>query len=75
MARGALSCKDVLDVSLFITGNDDNPNNSLRYFLRVLEWARKYGLRVCLDLHAVPGSQNGASLTSLHNICPQIKFI
>lgn len=30
-----------------------------RYFLRVLNWARKYGLRVCLDLHAVPGSQNG----------------
>ncbi|KAF8163791.1 glycoside hydrolase family 5 protein [Crassisporium funariophilum] len=32
---------------------------SWTYFLRVLEWARKYGLRVCLDLHAVPGSQNG----------------
>ncbi|KJA24157.1 glycoside hydrolase family 5 protein [Hypholoma sublateritium FD-334 SS-4] len=32
---------------------------SWAYFLRVLGWARKYGLRVCLDLHAVPGSQNG----------------
>ncbi|KAK7061947.1 glycoside hydrolase family 5 protein [Favolaschia claudopus] len=32
---------------------------SWTYFLRVLGWARKYGLRVCLDLHAVPGSQNG----------------
>ncbi|KAJ7904777.1 glycoside hydrolase family 5 protein [Mycena olivaceomarginata] len=32
---------------------------SWTYFLRVLEWARKYGLRVYLDLHAVPGSQNG----------------
>ncbi|KAF7352577.1 Glycoside hydrolase family 5 protein [Mycena venus] len=32
---------------------------SWTYFLRVLSWARKYGLRVCLDLHAVPGSQNG----------------
>lgn len=28
------------------------------YFLRLLGWARKYGLRVCLDLHTVPGSQN-----------------
>ncbi|KAJ6515629.1 glycoside hydrolase family 5 protein [Mycena sanguinolenta] len=28
---------------------------SWTYFLRVLGWARKYGLRVCLDLHAVPG--------------------
>ncbi|KAJ2912332.1 hypothetical protein MD484_g8086, partial [Candolleomyces efflorescens] len=32
---------------------------SWTYFLRVLEWARKYGLRILLDLHAVPGSQNG----------------
>ncbi|TFK17920.1 exo-beta-1,3-glucanase [Coprinopsis marcescibilis] len=32
---------------------------SWSYFLRVVKWARKYGLRVCLDLHAVPGSQNG----------------
>ena len=30
-----------------------------QYFLRALEWCRKYGLRVNLDLHAVPGSQNG----------------
>jgi glucan 1,3-beta-glucosidase len=32
---------------------------SWRYLLRGIEWARKYGLRVNLDLHAVPGSQNG----------------
>ena len=31
----------------------------VRYFLRILDWARKYGLRVCLDLHTIPGSQNG----------------
>lgn len=29
------------------------------YILRVLGWARKYGIRVDLDLHTVPGSQNG----------------
>ncbi|OAX37313.1 glycoside hydrolase [Rhizopogon vinicolor AM-OR11-026] len=29
------------------------------YILRVLHWARKYGLRVYLDLHTIPGSQNG----------------
>ncbi|PLW21762.1 hypothetical protein PCANC_02959 [Puccinia coronata f. sp. avenae] len=32
---------------------------SFKYFLKALQWARKYGLRVNLDLHAVPGSQNG----------------
>lgn len=30
-----------------------------RYLLRAIEWARKYGLRVNLDLHGIPGSQNG----------------
>ncbi|GAM88413.1 hypothetical protein ANO11243_064460 [Dothideomycetidae sp. 11243] len=30
-----------------------------RYLLRAIEWARKYGLRINLDLHGAPGSQNG----------------
>ncbi|KAL1960383.1 hypothetical protein VTO42DRAFT_8343 [Malbranchea cinnamomea] len=30
-----------------------------RYLLRAIEYCRKYGLRVCLDMHGVPGSQNG----------------
>ncbi|KAI0391092.1 glycoside hydrolase family 5 protein [Xylariaceae sp. FL0594] len=41
---------------------DDDPylfRVSWRYLLRGIEWARKYGLRVNLDLHALPGSQNG----------------
>lgn len=41
---------------------DDDPylfRISWRYLLRGIEWARKYGLRVNLDLHALPGSQNG----------------
>ncbi|KAG8764321.1 hypothetical protein FRC15_007690, partial [Serendipita sp. 397] len=32
---------------------------SWTYFLKAIGWARKYGLRINLDLHAVPGSQNG----------------
>ncbi|KAF7982868.1 hypothetical protein HWV62_25096 [Athelia sp. TMB] len=32
-----------------------------KYILRVLQWARKYGLRVNLDLNAIPGSLNGLS--------------
>ena len=35
------------------------PKISWRYLLRGIEYARMYGLRVNLDLHAVPGSQNG----------------
>ncbi|KAJ7599796.1 glycoside hydrolase family 5 protein [Mycena floridula] len=32
---------------------------SWTYFLRLVSWCRKYGLRINLDLHTVPGSQNG----------------
>ena len=35
------------------------PRTSWRYLLRAIEWCRKHGLRVNLDLHGVPGSQNG----------------
>lgn len=35
------------------------PKIAWRYLLRGIEWARKYGLRVNLDLHSLPGSQNG----------------
>lgn len=41
---------------------DDDPyvfRTSWRYLLRGIEWARRYGLRVNLDLHGLPGSQNG----------------
>ena len=35
------------------------PKTSWRYLLRAIEWCRKYGLRVKLDVHGLPGSQNG----------------
>lgn len=35
------------------------PKISWRYLLRGIEWARQNGLRVKLDLHGLPGSQNG----------------
>ncbi|KAI5120169.1 hypothetical protein M0805_008436 [Coniferiporia weirii] len=42
--------------------DDDEPflvRTSWKYILRLFRWARKYGLRVNLDLHTAPGSQNG----------------
>lgn len=32
---------------------------SWQYFIKAIGWARKYGLRINLDFHALPGSQNG----------------
>lgn len=45
-----------------ITTYDGDPyvaQISWRYLLRAIEWCRKYGLRVMLDFHGIPGSQNG----------------
>lgn len=35
------------------------PKVAWTYFLKAIEWARKYGLRINLDFHCLPGSQNG----------------
>ncbi|KAG7085336.1 hypothetical protein E1B28_002902 [Marasmius oreades] len=35
------------------------PKVAWKYFIKAVGWARKYGIRINLDLHAVPGSQNG----------------
>ncbi|KAI0695715.1 glycoside hydrolase superfamily [Cytidiella melzeri] len=34
-------------------------NTAWTYALKALKWARKYGLRMYLELHTAPGSQNG----------------
>ncbi|KAJ6533670.1 glycoside hydrolase superfamily [Mycena capillaripes] len=45
-----------------------------KYIVRMLGWARKYGIRVKLDLHSVPGSQNGVlpSLLSFLTLCHEV---
>ncbi|KAI8335875.1 glycoside hydrolase superfamily [Chlamydoabsidia padenii] len=35
------------------------PHVAWSYLLRGIQWARKYGLRVMVELHTAPGSQNG----------------
>jgi glucan 1,3-beta-glucosidase len=42
-----------------------------KYFLKAIEWSRKYGIRIFLDLHTLPGSQNGwvrSEVFRLHQI-------
>ncbi|KAJ2006621.1 hypothetical protein H4R26_001261 [Coemansia thaxteri] len=43
------------------TVNNDEPyvQGQIPYLQQVLEWTRKYNLNAVLDLHGVPGSQNG----------------
>ncbi|GMK54507.1 hypothetical protein CspeluHIS016_0110930 [Cutaneotrichosporon spelunceum] len=45
-----------------IETRDDEPylaKVSWAYFAKAISWGRKYGIRILLDLHALPGSQNG----------------
>lgn len=58
----AFPCQDVLDVSVPLRYPLVSPTDfmlMISYFLKAIQWARKYGLRINVDLHAVPGSQNG----------------
>ncbi|KAI9291904.1 glycoside hydrolase, partial [Neoconidiobolus thromboides FSU 785] len=43
---------DIQDNEPFIYGG-------WKYLLRGIQWCRKYGIRVMIDFHAAPGSQNG----------------
>lgn len=42
-----------------LPGDPYVPKIAWNYFLKAVVWARKYGLRLLLDVHALPGSQNG----------------
>ena len=37
-----------------------NDNHGQRFYLkRLVKWAQEFGLKIMLDIHAAPGSQNG----------------
>lgn len=58
--RRALPRENRLEVSFAILSRLVGFNKyRVRYFLKAIQWARKYGIRINLDLHALPGSQNG----------------
>ncbi|KAI7849415.1 glycoside hydrolase superfamily [Circinella umbellata] len=42
-----------------VEGEPFVPNLSWDYLVKAIKWARKYGLRVMVELHTAPGSQNG----------------
>ncbi|KAJ7118502.1 glycoside hydrolase family 5 protein [Mycena crocata] len=46
-----------------------------KYIVRLFGWARKYGIRVNLDLHTVPGSQNGYNHSGKGGAGGQVNFL
>lgn len=41
----------------------------VRYLDYAFDWAEEYGLKILVDLHTVPGSQNGTDNSGLNGIC------
>lgn len=40
-------------------GTEPYPQGQYPYLFKAVEWAKKHGLKVMIDLHGAPGSQNG----------------
>lgn len=48
-----------LPIGYWILDDEDPYIGGIQYVDRAFTWAEKYGLKVVLDLHGAPGSQNG----------------
>ena len=58
-----------LPIPYFIFGDRTPLQGCIEYVDKAFEWAEKYGLQVMLDLHTVPGSQNGYDNGGLTGVC------
>ena len=58
-----------IPVPYFIFGDREPFIGCIEYLDRAFEWAQKYGLKVLIDLHTVPGSQNGYDNGGLTGVC------
>lgn len=52
---------DILDHEPYVAG-------AFPYLIRAIYWAAEFGIRATIDLHGVPGSQNGQDNSGLSNI-------
>lgn len=48
--------------------NDPYVQGQIKYLDKAIEWARKYDLKVWVDLHGAPGSQNGFDNSGLRDL-------
>ncbi len=62
-----------IPVPYFIFGDRPPFIGCIEYLDRAFAWAQKYGLKVLIDLHTVPGSQNGYDNGGLTGVCKWCK--
>lgn len=62
-----------IPVPYFIFGDQPPFNGCVEYLDKAFDWAEKYGLQILIDLHTVPGSQNGYDNGGLTGVCKWCK--
>ena len=62
-----------IPVPYFIFGDRPPYPGCVEYLDKAFDWAEKYGLQVMIDLHTVPGSQNGYDNGGLTGVCKWCK--
>lgn len=62
-----------IPVPYFIFGDREPFIGCVEYLDKAFGWAGKYGLKVLIDLHTVPGSQNGYDNGGITGVCKWCK--
>lgn len=62
-----------IPVPYFIFGDRPPFNGCVEYLDKAFDWAEKNGLQILIDLHTVPGSQNGYDNGGLTGVCKWCK--
>ena len=58
-----------LPVPFFVFGDRDPYIGCIEYVNKAFDWAEKYGVQILVDLHTVPGSQNGYDNGGITGVC------
>lgn len=58
-----------IPVPFFVFGDRPPYNGCIEYLDRAFDWAESYGVRILVDLHTVPGSQNGYDNGGITGVC------
>lgn len=62
-----------IPVPFFIFGDRPPYPGCVEYLDKAFDWAEKHGLQILIDLHTVPGSQNGYDNGGLTGVCKWCK--
>lgn len=58
-----------IPVPYFIFGDREPYAGCIEYLDRAFDWAEKYGLKILVDMHTTPGSQNGYDNGGICGVC------